>query len=160
MPCIILEYLVRAHLSDCHCHSVHQINHLSAPDEVHQRDDHQPHQETAAADDEGIFQAHDVAEAQHSRSGVQFQNDLRLVSDCLSESHHGGADRIRPRTESADNEVIKTSDETAHQKRSSSLAAAFAANEDLCRGRGLRERIFPVHLFHEIFPERDEEQYS
>ena len=161
MPCIVFEYLLGAHLPDCHRHArVHQVDHLTAPDEVHQRNDHQPHKEAAAADDEGIFQTDDVAKTQDGGSGVELQNDLRLVGDGLSESQHRRAHRVRPSSESADDEVVKTTDETAHRKRARTLAAAFAAHKDLsCRGR-LREWIFPVHLLDEIFPERDEEQYS
>ena len=86
MPCIGPEDLVRAHLSDCRRKTrVHQVDDLPTPDDIHQRDYHQPHQETSAADDEGVLQTDNIAQTEDCGPGVDLQQELRLVGYCLAD---------------------------------------------------------------------------
>ena len=159
MPCIVLENLLRSHFADGHRHAgIHQVDDAAAPDEVHQRNDHEPHQQGTAANDEGILEPDDVAEAQHGRAGIEFQDDFRLVGNRRAPTHDRGGDGLRPRAEGGHAEVIQTADEAGRNERLGRRTAALAAHEHLRRSRRLRERILPVHLLHEILPERDEEQ--
>ena len=159
MPCIVLENLLRSHFANGHRHAgIHQVDDAAAPDEVHQRNDHEPHQQGSAADDEGILEADDVAEAQHGRAGIEFQDEFRLVGNRRTPAHHRGGNGLRPCAEGRDAEVVQSADEAGRNERLRRRTAAFPAHEDLRRGRRLRERILPVHFLHEILPERDEEQ--
>ena len=72
--------------------------------------------------------------------------------------HHCRGDGLTPSAESGDNEIVQTTDETAEEEGLGTLATAFSIDENLSRGCSLRERILAVHLLHEIFPERNEEE--
>ena len=95
MPSIVLEYLVRRHLSDRHSDSgVHEVDDLPAPDEIHQGDDDKPDQQAAAADHEGIFETYDIPKTKDGCAGVDFQEDLGLVGHGPAYAHHCGADGV------------------------------------------------------------------
>ena len=161
MACIILEYLVRRHFADGHGHScIHQVDHLSAPYEVHERNDHQPYEEASAADDECVLESYDVSESEHCSSCVDLEKHLCLVGDGCTPWEYLGRQCLTPKTECRNDEVVETSDQSADEEGLGSLASAFAAYEHLS-GRGrFRERIFSMLLLHEVFSERNQEKDS
>ena len=62
---VVLEYLVRRHFADGHCYAcVHKVDDLSAPDEVHKRDDDEPYEEASAADDECVLESDDISQSE------------------------------------------------------------------------------------------------
>ena len=159
MAGVSLENLLGSHLAHGRGDAgTHQVQHVAAPDEVHQRDDDQPHQEGAAADDEGIFKADDIAQSQHGRAGVHLQDQLGLVGHGCAPAHHRGGDGLGPGAEGGDHEVVQTADETGGDKGLGTGTAALTADEHLRGGGGFRERILSVHLLHEVLAERDQEQ--
>ena len=159
MAGIVLENLLGRHLRNgLHHAGVHQIDHLSAPEEVHKRDDDQPHQQAAAANDEAIFQADDVAQAQHGGAGVELQHHLGFIGQGLAQADHRRGKRLAPGTEGGNDKVVQTAHQTGCEQGLGTSSAALAAYEHLRGGRGFREGVLAVHLAHEIFPERNEEQ--
>ena len=161
MACIILEDLVRRHFSDRHCDScVHQVDYLTSPDKVHQRNDHKPYEEASAADDECVLESHDISESEDCGSGVDLQEDLGLVGYGCSPWENLCCECFTPESECGYDEVVETSDESADKKGLCSLAAAFSANEDLSGRSRFRERILSVLFLYEILSERNEEKYS
>ena len=159
MSRVILEYLVRGHLSDgLRDACVHEVNHLTAPDEVHKRDDHKPYEETSAADDEGIFQSHDISQTEYRSSGVDFQKHFGLVCKGCSPRKDLCRKCLAPEAESGYDEVVQTSYQSADEESLRSLATAFTAHEHLRGGSSLREWIFTMLLLHEIFSEWYQEQ--
>ena len=159
MPGVILENLVRRHLADgIHYTGVHEVDDIAAPDEVHQRDDHKPHQEGTAANDEGIFQADDIAEAENCCACIEFQYELGLVGHDLSPMHHGSGDGLAPGSERCNHEVVQTAYYTADKQGLGALSASFTVDQHLGGGGSLREGILSVHFLDEILPERNEEK--
>ena len=161
MSCIFPENLVSRHFSDGLCNArSHQVDDLASPYYIDERYNHEPDQEAAAADDECVFEADDVAESEHGRPCVELEHELRLVGDCLSEGYDCGGQGLSPCSEGGYDEVVQSADEAAQDEGLRAVSAAFAANEHLRGRRCFRERIFPVHLLHEIFAERNQEQYA
>ena len=64
------------------------VEHRVGEDDGHERHDNPPHKHRTGADDSGIAQANDVAQAQHSGSGVHLQHQLGLVGKVLTETYH------------------------------------------------------------------------
>ena len=107
MPCIFGEYLLRGHFPDCHGYSrTHHIDDAASPYYVHKRDYDEPYEETAAADDEGIFQPHDIAEPEDGCSRVEFHDELRLVCDDGPPVYDCSGDGLAPQSERRDYEII------------------------------------------------------
>ena len=159
VACIILEYLVRGHLADGLCDAgVHKVDHLTAPDEVHQRNYHKPYEETSAADDEGIFQSHDISQTEYCSTGVDFQKHFGLVCKGCSPREYFGREGFAPEAEGGYDEVVQTSDQTADEQSLRSLSTAFTAHKYLSGGSRFRKRIFPMLLLHKIFSERYQEK--
>ena len=114
MARIVLENIFRSHRTDGGGDArVHQVDHLVAPDEVHARDDDEPHEYGAAADDEGVFQADDVAQAKDGRARVHLEHQLGFVGQGRAPAHHAGGEGLRPPAESGDDEVIQTTNQAA-----------------------------------------------
>ncbi len=144
MPCVPFEQLVGGQ--------------VKTERKVRQRDDDQPHQQAAAADDETVFQADDISQAQHGGTGVEFQHHLGFVGEGLAETDDRRGDGLAPGTEGGDDKVVQTAHQTGGEQGLGTGSAALAAHEHLCGGRGFGEGIFAVHLAHEIFPEGNQEQ--
>ena len=155
------EDLVSAHLAyglgDA---GAHKIKHLTAPDEVEQRDDHEPDEEGSAADYERILQSDYVSESEDGGAGIELYDELCLVGDNLSPMHHRCAQGICPSPEGGHYKVVDTADKSRCQKGFGAVSASFAADEDLGGGGCLRERVLSVHILHEILAERNEEEYA
>ena len=149
MPCIASEYVVRGEGSD-------DVGH----DQVESRDDEQPHEQGAAAYDEGVFEAYDISEAEYGSAGVELEHHLGFVCHHLSPVHHCGAEGFGPCSESGDGEVVESSYDACGDEGLGAAAAAFAAAQHLDGGGCFRERIFSVHFLDEVFAEWDEEEYS
>ncbi len=151
------EDLVGRHLADgigeAHAQDVH-----AAAESAHQRNDQQPDEQRAAADDEGVLQADDVAQAQDGSARIDLEHQLGLVGHDLAPVHHRGGERFSPGAESRDHEIIDTTDQAGGEQGLEALAAALAADQHLRGSRRLRERILAVLLLDEVFPERDQEQ--
>ena len=155
------EDLVGAHVSDGgHYAGTHEVEHLPAPEDIESGYDDQPYQQAAEADDPGVLEADDIAQAEHCGAGVEFEHHLGLVCYHVADVSEGSADGFRPRSERGDGEVIQTADKACQRQRFGTLAAAFTAHQHLGRGRGFREGILAVHLAHEILAEGDEEEYA
>ena len=161
MSRIFLENLVRRHFPDGLGDArAHEVDYLTAPDDIHERDDDQPYQEASAADDECVFQSDNVAETEHGRTRIELEHELGLVGNGLSDRYHGGGQCLSPGSEGGDDEVVQSADQSAEYQCFGALSPAFAANQHLGGGRGLRERILSVHLLYEILPERNQEEDS
>ena len=161
MPCIILEDLVRRHLSDGQGHAgVHEVDHLTAPDKVHKRDYYKPYQEASAADDKCILEANYISESEHGGSGIDFKEHLGLFGNSFAPRQYLGGKGLAPESECRDYEVIEASDKSADEQGLGSLSSTFSAYEHLCGGCSFRERIFPMLLLHEILSERYQEKYA
>ena len=114
MARVVAENFVRRHVADCLGNAgIHKVNDLSAPENVHQRDDDEPYKETSAADDECVFQADDIAETEDGCACVELQYNFGLVRHVLSCLHHCRGYRFAPRSECRDDEIVETADETA-----------------------------------------------
>ena len=159
MPGIVLEDLFRSHVANGGSDArMHEVDDIGPPNEVHQRNNHQPHQQGAAADNEGIFEADDIAQAQHGRAGVHLEHQFGFVRQGGAPAHNGGGKGLRPGAEGGHGKVVQTADEARCDEGFGTGAAAFPANEHLRGGCCLREGIFPVHFLHKVLPERNEEQ--
>ena len=159
MPRIVLENLLRSHLADgLRDARPHEVDDIGPPDEVHEGNNHQPNQQGAAADDEGILKADDIAQSQHGGAGVHLEDQLGFVREGGTPAHHRGGDGLRPGAEGGHGKVVQAAYETGRYERLGAGAAALAADEYLRGGGGLREGVLPVHLLHEVFTERNEEQ--
>ena len=124
----------------------------------HQRNDEPPYGKRAEAYYERIFQTYDIAESEDSGSGVDLEHELRLLGYRLSEAHDACGEVLVPQPERGYDEVIQSSNKSREEQRLCLIAALCAAHQYLRRGCGFRERILPVHVAHEIFAERNEEQ--
>ena len=159
MPRIVLENLFRCHLADGLGNAgAHQVDDIGSPDEVHQGDDYQPNKQRTAADNEGILQADDIAQAQHGRASVHLEHQLGFIGHRRTPAHYRGGDGFGPGSEGGYGEVVQAADEARADERLGAGPAAFAADEHLRGGSGLRERILPVHFLHKILAERNQEQ--
>ena len=159
MSCVILEDLVCRHFTDCLGYtSVHKVDYLTSPDEVHKRNDDKPYKETAAADDEGVFESDDVSETENCSSCVHLKDNLCLFSQCCSPWKNLCGEGFAPESEGRYDEVIESSDESADQKGRCSLSAAFSAYEYLCGGSSFRKRIFSMLFLDEVLSEWNQEK--
>ena len=125
-----------------------------------QRDDEPPDEERAGTDDAGIFQTDNIAEAQHGSTGIDGERELNTLGDVLAPGGHTRRQRLMPPAERADHEVIQTANSRCPDERACLTAALLTADEHLRGGRGLGERVFTVHVLHEITAERYQEQDS
>ena len=160
MPSIGCEDGLGRHRADSLGHVADDIQHFRAPDKVHQGDDDQPYEERTAADDEGVFQADDIAETGHSRTYVELEDQLGLVGHGSAPGQHLGRNGLSPPAEGRNDEVVDTSYQAADEQQLGILAAVLAADEHLGGGSRLREGILPVHILDKIFSERNEEKYT
>ena len=107
MPGIFREYLFRGHLSDGLCDSCpHHVDDAASPYYIHERDYHEPYEETAAADDEGIFQPDYVSESEDGGSRVELHDEFRLVGHDCTPVHYGSGNGLSPKPERGDYEII------------------------------------------------------
>ena len=156
---VFCKYLFGRHLGYRAFHTgVHEIYDLGPPDEIHQRDYYQPYEEASAAYYQGIFQTDYVAQTQNCGSGVELEYQLGLFGDCFTERKNPGRDCVAPQPESRYYEIIQSSDKSADKQGPGAFPSAFSAYQNLCGGRGFRERVLAVHFLYEIFPERNQEK--
>ena len=139
---------------------IHEVDDLSSPYQIHQRDDDQPYKETSATDDQGVFQPDYISETEDGCPGIQFEHKFGLVGNGGSERQDFRGDGVGPQPESGYDEIIKSSYETAEKEGLGPAASVFPADKHLCGGRSLRKRIFSMHFLDEIFPEGYQEEDS
>ena len=120
--------------------------------------DDEPHEERTRADDEAVFQTHDIAETQHSGTGINLEYHLGVVGQFGTPGQNAGGEHIAPPAEGRETEIVETAYETGQNKRFGLVAGLLARHEYLCRGRGFGEGVLAVHVRYEIFAEGYEEQ--
>ena len=95
MACIVLENLLRCHFTYGLQHArVHQVDDLIAPNEVHARDDDEPYQHGATANDEGVFQTDDVTQTEHGSACVHLEHQFGFVGQGSAPTHHAGGEGL------------------------------------------------------------------
>ena len=122
------------------------------------RDQYEPYGERSGANIGRIPQAHDVAETEDGGAGVDLENDFHLVGQRFAPAGHAGRYFFGPPAESTDDKVVDSSDESAGGEQFGLVSLFFAGDEHFGRGSGFGEREFTVHVAHEIFAERDQQQ--
>ena len=122
------------------------------------RDQYEPYGERSGANIGRIPQAHDVAETEDGGAGVDLENDFHLVGQRFAPAGHAGRYFFGPPAESTDDKVVDSSDESADGEQFGLVSLFFAGDEHFGRGGGFGEREFTVHVAHEIFAERDQQQ--
>lgn len=134
------------------------VQHAVAPDKGHAGDDNPPYGKRAGTDDRGVFQSDDIAQTQYGSSGVYLEHQLGFFCQHFAEAAYTGGEVFVPPTESGNDEVVQTADNTRRQQRFCLTAAFFSRYKHLRRCGGLGERIFAVHVTYKIFTERDKEK--
>ena len=124
----------------------------------HTGHDKPPYYERAEADNEGILQTDDIAQAEDCRSCVYLEDELRLVSSHSAPLHYTSGKGLVPPSHGGDDKVVKTTYKTSEKQRLCLIATLCAAYEHLRRGSSLRERILAVHILDEILAERNHKQ--
>ena len=124
---------------------------------AHHRHHHKPHKERACADEGSIFEAHDVAQAEHSGRGVNLEDGLELLGSVCAPSGDAGGEGVGPQAEGAHHKVIQTTNQTTHGQQFGLSLLALATDEHLGSGSSLGERIFAVHLLHKVLAEGNEQ---
>ena len=126
------------------------------------RDYHPPYKCRACEYHKRVFQTHDITETKQCGSGVAAHYQLGLFHERGAPRSQSCGDILGPHAEGGEHVIIDTADKSGYHKglglTAGSLAFGLAAHEHLCGGGSFGERVFSVHLLHEIFTEGDEEK--
>ena len=156
---IVFEDVLGRHLADGRCDGgIPDVEHRVGHEQVERGNDEPPHTERAEGDDEGIAEAHDIAQAEHGGAGVDLEHELGMVGDILSQASDARGEVLIPQSEGADDEVVETAYQAGEQEGLGLAAALRARHQHLRGGRGLGEGILAVHILDEILAEGDEEK--
>ena len=156
---VVLKNILRRHVTQRGSDGrIPDVEHRVGHKQIECRHDEPPHTERAEGDDEGIAEAHDIAQAEHGRTGVDLEHKFGMISNILSEFCHTRGKVLVPQSERAHDKIVETTDQTGEQKGLGLTAALRARDEHLRGSRGLGEGILAVHVLHEILAEGDEEK--
>ncbi len=131
---------------------------------AHEWDYDPPHECRAGEYHERILQTHDIAQSEQSGTGIATNHQLGLFGKRSTPRGQCRGYILGPYTESCHDIIIDTPYEGSYHKCLCLTAVAFAfrltAHQHLSGGGSFRERIFAMHILHEILAERYEEQDS
>lgn len=106
----------------------HEVNHAVSEEDIHEGYDDEPYQERAAADDEGVFESDDVAQAEYCRSYIYLYYKFGIGRYLFAPWQHSGCECLGPPSESRDDEVVDTSDQTAEEQGLGTFASRLPAD--------------------------------
>ena len=120
--------------------------------------DYPPDEGTTGKDDKRVGQADDVAQTQHSGTGVDLEDHLHVVGEVFHGGDGLGREHLFPPTEGREQEVIQTTHQTGDEQRTGLVATLLATDEHLGRRGSLGERELAVHVAHKVLAEGDKEK--
>ena len=134
------------------------VQHRVGEEQCQSRYNQPPHRQRTQADNQRILKTDDIAQTEHRSARVHLENEFRIVGQLLSPTHDTRREILVPPAESRHEKVVESAHDSSQQQRFGLVATLRTRNQHLRRRRGFREGVFSVHLAHEIFSERNQEQ--
>ena len=147
------------HRGDGHHAGIDGRVHMAA-DKPDERDENEVREYAAGTEDDGAAQAHHVAQAEDEADGVEVEDHAAAVGKRAHDRNELQVDGLAPDVKRGDKEVVEAGDAGGLQQQLGLRAAAFAGDQHLGDGRGLRERELAVHLAHEEASQRNDEEHA
>ena len=158
MARVVPENLLGRHVAEQRGHALADGDRLSVGEMADERNQYEPYGKRTGADVRGIAEPDDIAQTEYGGSGIDLEDELRLIGQQRSPLGQTRRDVLGPPAERANREVVQSSDQTAAGQQLGLIALLLAGHEYLGRRGGLGKRVFPVHVLDEILAERDQQQ--